>query len=190
VLDEEVDSPPAPEQALLPSVLSFLSSFPQYLDIIVQCTRKTELRSWRTLFAHLPPAQELFEEALDRGALKTAGGYLLILHTFDELHTSSDQLLRLLQRAREAGDWDLCKDLARFLAALDESGATLREALEKVGLVPAPAGRGHTAEPGKARNPSAVASAGRSSTSSSTSDGPEDDDGDGRGTGANTASSV
>ncbi|KAK8166845.1 RIC1-domain-containing protein [Phyllosticta citrichinensis] len=134
VLDDEVDNAPPPEQALLPSVLSFLSSFPQYLDIVVQCTRKTELRSWRTLFAHLPPPQELFEESLQRGSLKTAGGYLLVLHTFEELGSSSQQLVRLLERAKREQDWDLCKELARFLVALDESGATLREALEKVEL--------------------------------------------------------
>ncbi|KAK8240168.1 RIC1-domain-containing protein [Phyllosticta capitalensis] len=134
VLDDEVDNAPPPEQALLPSVLSFLSSFPQYLDIVVQCTRKTELRSWRTLFAHLPPPQELFEESLQRGSLKTAGGYLLVLHTFEELSSSSQQLIRLLERAKREQDWDLCKELARFLVALDESGATLREALEMVEL--------------------------------------------------------
>ncbi|KAJ9647891.1 WD40 repeat protein [Coniosporium tulheliwenetii] len=132
VLDEEVDTSPAPEQALLPSVLSFLSSFPQYLDIIVQCTRKTEVRSWRTLFAHLPPAQDLFEEALQKGSLKTAGGYVLVLHTLEELSSSSHQLIRLLRRARAEQDWDLCKELARFLMALDESGDTLREALNLV----------------------------------------------------------
>ena len=27
-------------------------------------------------------------------------------------------------------DWELCKELARFLAALDDSGDTLREAME------------------------------------------------------------
>lgn len=134
VLDEEVDTPPTPENALLPGVLSFLSSFPQYLDIVVQCTRKTEVRSWRTLFAYLPPPQELFEESLDRGSLKTAGGYLLILHTFEELSSSSEQLVRLMSRAKEEGDWELCKELARFLTALDETGATLREALEMVNL--------------------------------------------------------
>lgn len=148
VLDEEVDSPPLPDQALLPSVLSFLSSFPPYLDIIVQCTRKTELRSWRTLFAHLPPPQDLFEECLERGSLKTAGGYLLILHTFEELTTGSNQSLRLLQRARDEGDWDLCKDLARFLAALDESGATLRDALQKVGLGESAAPSRHISQEG------------------------------------------
>ena len=134
VLDEEVDAnpPPAPENAVLPRVLSLLSSFKQYLDIVVQCTRKTEVRSWRTLFAYLPPPQELFEESLQRGSLKTAGGYLLILHTFDELATASEQSVRLLSRAMHEEDWELCKELARFLAALDETGDTLREAMEMV----------------------------------------------------------
>lgn len=134
VLDEEVDSSPSPETALLPGVLSFLSSFSEYLDIVVQCTRKTEVRSWRTLFAYLPPPAELFEESLQRGKLKTAGGYLLVLHTFEELSSSSEQLVRLLGRAKDEGDWELCKELARFLTALDESGTTLREALELVDL--------------------------------------------------------
>jgi hypothetical protein len=134
VLDEEVDTQPPPEQALLPSVLSFLSSFPQYLDIVVQCTRKTEVRSWRTLFSNLPPPEELFEESLQKGNLKTAGGYLLVLHTFEELRPTGDQVVRLLQRAKSEQDWELCKELARFLMALDESGATLRSTLELVEL--------------------------------------------------------
>lgn len=132
VLDDEVDKPPDPESTLLPSVLSFLSSFPEYLDIIVQCTRKTEVRSWQALFSHLPPPQKLFDQSLEKGMLKTAGGYLLILHTFEEMESSSEQCVRLLQRAKEAGDWDLCKELARFLMALDESGDTLREALKRM----------------------------------------------------------
>ncbi|KAH8599051.1 RIC1-domain-containing protein [Bisporella sp. PMI_857] len=134
VLDEEVDSAPPPETALLPGVLSFLSSFPQYLDIVVQCTRKTEVRSWRTLFAYLPPPQELFEESLQKGSLKTAGGYLLILHTFEEFSSSSEQLIRLLLLAKDEEDWELCKELARFLTALDDTGATLIDALEQVNL--------------------------------------------------------
>jgi RAB6A-GEF complex partner protein 1 len=43
-------------------------------------------------------------------------------------------LVRLLSRAKDEGDWELCKELARFLMALDETGATLMEALEMVDL--------------------------------------------------------
>jgi hypothetical protein len=136
VLDDEVDSSPSPDQALLPIVTSFLSSFPQFLDIIVQCTRKTEVRSWKILFEHLPAPRDLFEQALDKDNLKTAAGYLLVLHTLDELETDDKEAIRLLQRAKEEQDWDLCKELARFLMALDSSGEKLREALTVVGLQP------------------------------------------------------
>ena len=134
VLDDEVDSQPPRGQALLPSVLSFLSSFPDYLEVLVQCTRKTEVRSWHRLFETLPPPQELFDESLQKGHLKTAGGYLLVLNTFDETGSSSEQCIRLLQKARDAGDWDLCKELARFLVALDMSGDTLKSALQHLDL--------------------------------------------------------
>ena len=136
VLDDEVDIAPDPDHAQLPAILSFLSTFPDYLDILVQCTRKTEVRSWRTLFSHLPPPRELFEASLEKGMLKTAGGYLLVLHTFEEMQTSSESCVRLLQKAKDARDWDLCKELARFLMALDESGDTLRAALERMDLHP------------------------------------------------------
>lgn len=135
VLDEEVDTSPKPEEAVLPRVLSLLSSFKEYLDIVLQCTRKTEVRQWKTLFAYLPQAQELFEESLQRGSLKTAGGYLIVLHTLDELESSNEQSVRLLSRAMREGDWELCKELARFLAAMDETGETLKEAMKMVDVV-------------------------------------------------------
>lgn len=134
VLDDEVDANPDSDDSLMPHVISFLSTFPDYLDIVVQCTRKTEVRSWRTLFSYLPPPQELFEESLEKGLLKTAGGYLLVLQNFQEFETSSEQCMRLLEKAKETGDWDLCKELARFLMALDESGDTLREALTRLNI--------------------------------------------------------
>ena len=132
VLDEEVDAPISSNSAVLPRVVSFLSSFPDYLDIVVQCTRKTEFRSWTTLFAYLPAPQELFQESLRKGQLKTAAGYLLILHTLEEADFSSDQCIRLLQMARKAEDYDLCKELVRFLMALDESGQKLQEAMARL----------------------------------------------------------
>lgn len=141
VLDAEVDSPPMPpETALLPTVISFLSSFPAYLDVIVNCTRKTELRSWQTLFSYLPPVTQLFQESLSQGKLQTAGGYLLVLHSLehDDLHVREfGQLLRL---AAGAQDWELCKELARFLVGIDNTGQTLSNALGEAGLQTAPNG--------------------------------------------------
>lgn len=135
VLDDEVDaSPDVAEIALLPTVLSFLSSFPAYLDIIAGCTRKTELRSWRSLFNCLPPVQSLFEESLSKDMLKTAGSYLLILHAFDEGSFNAQQIATLLSRAKEAGDWELCKELARFVVGIDASGDLLRTVFEDAGL--------------------------------------------------------
>lgn len=134
VLDDEADNPPEPEEAVLPEVIQFLSHFPHYLDVIVRCTRKTEVASWKHLFSVVGSPQALFEESLSRGRLKTAGGYLLILHTLEQLSSSSKDMVRLFARAVQEGDWDLCKELARFLTALDNSGKTLREALELVEL--------------------------------------------------------
>lgn len=57
-----------------------------------------------------------------------------MLHTFEELRSTGDQVVRLLQRAKQEQDWELCKELARFLMALDESGATLQRTLELVEL--------------------------------------------------------
>ncbi|KAK3069095.1 WD40 repeat protein [Teratosphaeriaceae sp. CCFEE 6253] len=142
VLDAEVDDPPMPpETALLPTVVGFLYSFPAFLDVVVNCTRKTELRSWRTLFACLPPIQTLFERSLDLGKLKTAAGYLLVLHAFDDARegaagtgTQTRAFARLLGRAVAAGEWELCAELARFLVGIDAGGGTLRAVLGEAGL--------------------------------------------------------
>ena len=184
VLDEEADTSPPPEEAVLPRVLSLLSSFREYLDVVLQCTRKTEARQWKTLFAYLPPAQELFEESLQRGSLKTAAGYLIVLHTLEELDSGTEQPVRLLTRAMKEGDWDLCKELARFLAAMDETGEVLREVMNMANL----AIKGqpdHEAVASRLAIPSSRISNGlRSPTDSGGGDGSESD----RRSGSDTAS--
>ncbi|KAJ5893902.1 hypothetical protein N7495_005593 [Penicillium taxi] len=153
VLDEEVDnesnarksdSPVDREGPLLPTAIAFLqASLPprDYLDIVVQCTRKTELRSWRTLFEYLPPPKDLFEQALQLDSLKTAVGYLLVLQAFedeeeDQGHDSriEEYVVRLIGLALKKEDWELCAELARFLIALDASGEMLQRAISRVGL--------------------------------------------------------
>lgn len=151
VLDDEVDNeskasktndPSQIHEPVLPAVISFLqTSLPTrtYLDIVVQCTRKTELRSWRTLFTYLPPPKDLFEQALKLNSLKTAVGYLLVLQAFEDEEDSpggqvEDYVVRLIALASQKGEWELCGELARFLIALDASGDMLRRAISRVGL--------------------------------------------------------
>ncbi|KAL2872115.1 RIC1 family protein [Aspergillus lucknowensis] len=151
VLDEEVDNVERDSKfddqtpkhdPLLPSVISFLqASLPPsvYLDVVVQCTRKTELRSWRTLFTYLPQPKDLFEQALKLNSLKTAVGYLLVLQAFEdeaECHGApvEDYVVRLMMLASQKSDWELCAQLARFLVALDGSGEMLRRAVSRAGL--------------------------------------------------------
>ena len=110
-----------------------------YLDIVVQCTRKTELRSWRTLFTYLPPPKDLFEQALKLNSLKTAVGYLLVLQAFEDEEDEheapiEDYVVRLIALASQRGDWELCAELARFLIALDASGEMLQRAIARAGL--------------------------------------------------------
>jgi hypothetical protein len=139
VLDAEVDHPPSmPEAALLPPVLSFLSVFKSYLDIVVNCTRKTELRSWETLFSYLPPVMSLFEQSLAENKWNTAAGYLLVLYAFEQDPKDKEfqvhEFARLLRLAGQDGAWEICMEVSRFLLGIDASGETLRTALAEAGL--------------------------------------------------------
>lgn len=139
VLDDEVDNPPhPPETALLPNVLSFLSSFKSYLDVVVNCTRKTELRSWKTLFSYLPPVLSLFEQSLSQNNWNTAAGYLLVLHAFEQNPHGKDfqvhEFARLFRLAAHDSAWDICMELARFLLGIDVTGEILSHALAEAGL--------------------------------------------------------
>jgi RAB6A-GEF complex partner protein 1 len=150
VLDDEVDrkgsksDDDAPEP--LPAVLSFLQlvlPLTTYLATVVQCIRKTELTSWRTLFQHLPPPLTLFEQALELEDLKTASGYLIVLQGLEEGNDESNTydarrfesyVIRLMTLAREKGDFELCAELARFMMGIDPRGGALRRVIAGVGF--------------------------------------------------------
>jgi WD40 repeat protein len=154
VLDDEVDARPVKPNSKevaksipdspLPTVLSFLQtvlSLSQYLSTIVQCIRKTEVTSWRTLFAHLPEPHTLFEEALALEDLKTASGYLIVLQGLDEeedeepdIQTLEGYVVTLLKLARQKNDFELCSELARFMIAIDPRGNALRRVINEAGF--------------------------------------------------------
>lgn len=154
VLDDEVDMRPVkmtgkevakpPQDSPLPAVLSFLQTVlspSQYLSTIVQCIRKTEVTSWRTLFAHLPEPQTLFEEALTLEDLKTASGYLIVLQGLDEdeeeetdIEKLEGYVITLLKLAKQKNDFELCSELARFMIAIDPRGHALRRVIAQAGF--------------------------------------------------------
>jgi hypothetical protein len=111
-----------------------LSQFPQMLDIILGCTRKTELSYWKLLFDVVGSPQDLFQRCIKLGKLKTAAGYLLVLHSLDRLDQNFENTKTLFELAYNARDWDLCKDLARFLTAVDPSHKILIQLVDSVGI--------------------------------------------------------
>jgi hypothetical protein len=81
VLEDEVDT----GLDTLPLVIEFLDHFPESLDVVVSCARKTEVERWGTLFDVVGKPRELFERCLEQGSIRTAASYLLVLHTLEEL---------------------------------------------------------------------------------------------------------
>lgn len=51
VLEEEATSKEPIPDALLPSIVDFIRSFPIYRETVVRCTRKTEIALWPYMFA-------------------------------------------------------------------------------------------------------------------------------------------
>ncbi|RDB29503.1 RAB6A-GEF complex partner protein 1 [Hypsizygus marmoreus] len=136
-LESESDSEDgeiAPD-AVLPTVVEFLDHFDAALDVVVGCARKTELTRWRRLFSIVGNPKALFETCLASQRLKTAGSYLLVLHNLEQLDEHNDDAVRLLNSAVEGKDWQLCRELLRFLHSVDDTGSALRNALSKTNVV-------------------------------------------------------
>lgn len=74
------------------------------------------------------------QSCLSVGALKTAGSYLLVLHNLEQFLDADQDIIRLLQKALEAEDMNLCRELVHFLRSIDNSGDALREAMRTLSL--------------------------------------------------------
>ncbi|EGO02717.1 hypothetical protein SERLA73DRAFT_119756 [Serpula lacrymans var. lacrymans S7.3] len=119
----------------LSSVIEFLDHFDAALDVVVGCARKTEMTRWKRLFDVVGNPHSLFETCLASKRLKTAGSYLLVLHNMEQLDEENQDAIRLLQSAIEAKDWQLCRELLRFLQSIDDSGKALSHALSETKIL-------------------------------------------------------
>ncbi|KAK7064573.1 RIC1 domain-containing protein [Favolaschia claudopus] len=118
----------------LRTVVEFLDHFDAALDVVVGCARKTEMTRWKRLFSIVGNPKLLFETCLESNQLKTAASYLLVLHNLEQLDEQHDDVNRLLESAISAKDWQLCRELLRFLRSVDETGTALENALKQVNL--------------------------------------------------------
>ncbi|KAJ8501555.1 hypothetical protein ONZ51_g555 [Trametes cubensis] len=125
------------EQGLLSATIEFLDHFDDALDVVVGCARKIEMTRWPRLFDIVGNPKILFESCLGSGRLKTAGSYLLVLHGLEQLDGMNGDAIRLLRSAVAAQDWQLCREILRFLHSIDDTGAALQSALVETQIVPA-----------------------------------------------------
>ena len=58
----------------------------------------------------------------------------MVLHAFESESFQVRDFARLLRAAADSEDWELCRELARFLVGIDASGQTLRAALAEAEL--------------------------------------------------------
>ena len=95
VLEDEMDT----GLATLPGVIEFLDHFPESLDVVVSCARKTEVERWSLLFDVVGKPRDLFEQCLRMGNLRSAASYLLVLHNLEELDDAMVCSIRLCDEA-------------------------------------------------------------------------------------------
>jgi len=133
-LDAE-DEAEASRDIILSTTVEFLDHFDAALDVVVGCARKTEMTRWRRLFNIVGNPKALFETCLASDRLKTAGSYLLVLHNLEQLDENSNDVIRLLQSAIDVRDWQLCRELLRFLHSIDDTGSALKRALTETNVI-------------------------------------------------------
>eukprot|EP00127_Corallochytrium_limacisporum_P002256 Clim_evm44s109 gene=Clim_evmTU44s109 len=119
VLDEEAEAKSAAdEDAKLGDFVSWLKTYPQYLEVVAHCARKTEVKLWDHLFSIVGDPRDLFEQCLAEGKLETACSYLIVLQSLESQSSARKYATRLIDATLEAEKWSLSRELVRFLTAI------------------------------------------------------------------------
>ncbi len=59
-----------------------------------------------------------------------------MLHGLEQLDGMNADAIRLLRSATSAQDWQLCREILRFLHSIDDTGAALQSALVETQIIP------------------------------------------------------
>lgn len=120
VLEDEANNSSLTEsEQILADVVKFIEAFPEYLKIILHCTRKSEVAVWPHLFKIVGDSCKLFEKCLSLNDLETAASYLVVLQNTEKLKLCQKYANMLLKASLKSCEWDLVKEIIRFLSAID-----------------------------------------------------------------------
>eukprot|EP01064_Diplonema_japonicum_P023433 TRINITY_DN33862_c0_g1_i1.p1 TRINITY_DN33862_c0_g1~~TRINITY_DN33862_c0_g1_i1.p1 ORF type:complete len:1195 (+),score=253.97 TRINITY_DN33862_c0_g1_i1:100-3684(+) len=109
--------------AVLRAVLSFLSNYPEFHEVLVHCLRKADPGMWPLVFAQCPPLQ-LFDSAVYAGRITEAALLLRVLQMpvhedpSKELRIAASAARKLFPLAISRHKFELSAELLRFLKLL------------------------------------------------------------------------
>ena len=118
VLEEEAAQGAPTKNALLPNVIELIRPFPNFIKIVGECARKTEIAVWTYLFGAAGKPKELFESAMEKGYLEIAANYLLIVETIEQPAVAYKLVRRILNACIESSNWALCINLINFIKSI------------------------------------------------------------------------
>ncbi|KAI8871610.1 hypothetical protein GQ42DRAFT_161902 [Ramicandelaber brevisporus] len=125
---------PSSRSVILSRVIDLLDNFPGYLDVVVHCSRKTDMAIWDRLGQAVGGIQSFFDRCLNAGKLHTAAQYLLVLQALQSVETCARNSLRLLELVVAERDAELCKKLVKFLENVAHSDEALGTLLADYGI--------------------------------------------------------
>lgn len=79
------------------------------------CVPQSQVSKWDYLFSCVGQPQKSFQRCMNTGQLATAASYLMVMQALQPAEVTRHQSLLLLQCALGEGQWELGRDLLRFL---------------------------------------------------------------------------
>ncbi|OMH86195.1 RAB6A-GEF complex partner protein 1 [Zancudomyces culisetae] len=105
----------------LEQVVSFISKFKVFHQVIAHTARKTEMKLWAMLFKYTNTPSEIFLDCLNKNDVKTAMQLLIVLHNMESTDVFEYLSLCLLDCAERNHDGVACLEILTFVKQLKQN---------------------------------------------------------------------